>query len=480
MGFNNDDYINGQIHKQYRDPKVSSVKQTLDQERFEMEEEFLKKVVSSNIEQLQEMVRTGEATYLTVAKAYWNWILDHKELNAVISLNKEALTQAEKLVFSETHDPMYGIPVLLKDNIATKKLPTTAGAAVLKDFYPSEDAEIVQRLKDRGALILGKTNLSEWANFMSTESSNGYSAVGGQTQNAHGEFDVGGSSAGSAVAAALGFAPVTIGSETAGSVIYPASQNGVVGLKPTLGVVSQDGIIPISKTHDTAGPMARTVKDTYALFKALTDVKQSADWNATKLGGVKVGFIDNEAVKAVYRGEDAEIMEAVNNEMETAGADCSPITLDEEAFKVDYLNVLKFEFNEGVRSYFEPYKETGLTLEKVSAFNLENESDFAPYNQELIRQSIEETFSEEEIQKTIRLNQSVSRIALDQAFEKFDVLVTLSNYATVLYAAAGYPALTLPGHQRATGEPVGVTFIGKANQDVQLLEWAYAYEQQLN
>ncbi|WP_423188986.1 amidase family protein [Alkalibacterium sp. f15] len=479
MGFNNDQYLKGQIDKQYRKPKESSVKVSLDHEPFDVDADIMKKVVSSDIETLQSMVREGAATYSDIVKCFWNQVLEHKEFNAVISLNEEVVEQAEALTYDDAHDLIYGIPVLVKDNIATTDLPTTAGAAVLQNFQPSQDAEIIERLKNKGALILGKTNLSEWANFMSTDSSNGYSAIGGQTKNAHGEFDVGGSSAGSSVAVALGFSPVTIGSETSGSVIYPASQNGVVGLKPTLGLVSQDGIIPISKTHDTAGPIAKTVKDTYYLFKAMTDIEETAHWDRESLTGVKVGIIDNEVIKVVYRKEDEEILSLAEEELSNAGALTSKIIVDEEAFNVDYLNVLKHEFNMGTQSYFESYGNSGLTLDKIFDFNEQNEIDFAPYNQELIRQSMEEHYTEGEKTETIRQNQTVARNALDQAFESVDILVTLSNYATVLYAAAGYPALTIPGHKRSTGEPVGVTFIGKNKQDIKLLEWTYAYEKQM-
>ncbi|SFK47743.1 amidase [Marinilactibacillus piezotolerans] len=477
MGFNNDDYLKGQIEKQYQKPKTSSVKQTLNQELYDVDERLMKKVIGRDIETLQGLVRDGEATYADIAKCFWNQVLKFKDHNAVIALNPDVVKGAEKLSYDRSHSLMYGIPVLVKDNIATQDMPTTAGAAVLKDFKPEEDAKIIKHLKDKGALILGKTNLSEWANFMSTDSSNGYSAIGGQTKNAFGEFDVGGSSSGSAVAAALGMAPVTIGSETSGSIIYPASQNGVVGHKPTLGLVSQRGIIPISKTHDTAGPITRTVKDAYALFKAMSDVEESADWDATRLSGLRIGIIDNRSIKAVYRAEDEEILSHVKNEFREASAEVTSIEIDEAAFDINYLNILKYEFNLGIRSYFEA--SSTLDLDKVLAFNKQNEPDYAPYNQELIRQSIEETYTDEEIAETIRLNQATARKALDEAFESVDVLVTLSNYSTVLYAAAGYPAVTVPGHKRSTGEPVGVTLIGKNKQDVKLLEWAYAYEQSL-
>ncbi|WP_027108396.1 amidase family protein [Lacticigenium naphthae] len=479
MGSADEDYIQGQIAKQYRNPKASSVKVSLEYEPFAVEEDLMSEVVSSDIEKLQKMVRDGQVSYADIVMCFWNQILKDKGYNAVISLDETVIEEAESLAYADTHDLLYGMPVLVKDNIATKNLPTTAGAAVLKDFQPKQDAEIIKRLKEKGALILGKTNLSEWANFMSTDSSNGYSAIGSQTKNAHGEFDVGGSSAGSSVAAAFGFAPVTIGSETSGSIIYPASQNGVVGLKPTLGIVSQDGIIPISKTHDTAGPIARTVKDTYVLFKAMADVKESAKWDKTSLSGIKVGILTNQAVQDVYRAEDGEIVSRAEEELRNAGAICTHISVDAAAFTVDYLSILKHEFHSGIQSYFRSYGKNGLTLDNIFAFNEQKKADFAPYNQELIRQSLEEQYPKKAIIEASKWNQATARKALDQAFETVDVLVTLSNYATVLYAAAGYPAVTIPGQKRASGEPVGVTFIGKNMQDVQLFEWAYAYENQV-
>lgn len=479
MGFNNDEYIQGQITKQYHDPKKSSVKVSLDYELFDIDQDLMERVVSSDIETLQNSVKQGEVTYLDIVKCFWNKVLKHKEYNAVISLNLKAIEEAKTLRYDGAHDLMYGIPVLVKDNVATTDIPTTAGAAVLETFRPNKDARIIEQMKEKGALIIGKTNLSEWANFMSTESSNGYSAIGGQTKNAFGEFDVGGSSSGSSVAAALSFAPVTIGSETSGSIIYPASQNGVVGLKPTLGLVSQDGIIPISETHDTAGPIAKSVRDTYYLFKAISNVPETAKWEDQALSGTTFGMIDNDKFKDVYRSEDAEILSEVEEELKRAGASVSKTLVNEDAFKIDYYNVLKHEFKKGTQSYFETYGNNDLTLEKVFSFNEENENDFAPYNQELIRQSMENPFTDKEIEELIQDNKRISRKALDEALESVDVLVTLSNYATVLYSAAGYPAVTIPGYKRETGEPIGVTFIGKNKEDVHLLEWAYAYEQRI-
>lgn len=475
MGFNNDDYIKGQINKQYIHPKESSYKKVDTYKEYDIDETLMEKVIQSDVQSLQKMVRDNELTYSELVKCFWNQVVRMKEYNAVISLNPEAIEQAEKMSYDETHDLLYGLPVLVKDNVNMTGLPTTAGAAVLKEHMSDADAELITRLKEKGALILGKTNLSEWANFMSTESSNGYSAIGGQTKNAFGQFDVGGSSAGSAVAAALGLAPLTVGSETSGSIIYPASQNGVVGLKPTLGLVSQDGIIPISKTHDTAGPIARTVQDTYSLFKGMSSVKEEATWHV-QLKDIKAGILDNDGAKMVYRDEDETIMQSVQEKLKKAGAECVEVIVDDAAFNIDYLPVFKFEMNEGIRAFFAD-SQNKLTLETIMSFNEEDLENTAPYNQELLKQSAENGLGSKDINEMISSNQSLSRKALDKAFETVNVLITLSNYGTVLYSASGYPAVTIPGYTRLTGEPIGVTVIGKSGKDVELLEIAYAVEQ---
>lgn len=478
MGFNNDDYINEQNKKQYINPQESTYKVPFKYEEYAVDEQIMKKVIQSDVAALHNRVRDNELTYVELVKSFWNQILKMKNYNAVISLNPEVIKQAESMSYDEKHDVLYGIPVLVKDNINMVGLPATAGAAILKEYMADTDAELITRLKEKGALILGKTNLSEWANFMSTESSNGYSAMGGQTKNAFGHFDVGGSSAGSAVAVALNMSPVTIGTETSGSIIYPASQNGVVGLKPTLGLVSQEGIIPISKTHDTAGPMAGTVKDTYHLFKGMSSVEEEADWDI-ELNDFKAGILNNEGIKTVYREEDDDIVLSVNTMFKNAAADCVNVTVDDSAFDVDYLSILKYEFNEGVRDFFAGSGDHALTLEHIISFNDKDLDNTAPYNQELLKQSSENDSVRKEIEELIKSNQRITRDALNTAFKKVDVLITLSNYATVLYAASGYPAVTVPGYTRSSGEPVGVTLIGKSGQDIRLLEMAHALEKTL-
>jgi amidase len=237
-------------------------------------------ILDKTIPELQQEIKQGDFTYEELVLFYLHRIkkLDRnnaKSLNSVISINpniiEEARSRDKDLQNGKEKHPAFGIPVLLKDNINTKDMPTTAGAVALNENR-TEDAFIVERLKENGALILGKANLSEWAYFFCGDCPSGYSAVGGQTLNPYGRkiLDTGGSSSGSAVAVAANFAPAAIGSETSGSILSPSSQNSLVGLKPTIGVLSRGGIVPISSTLDTPGPITKSVIDNAIIFSAMT------------------------------------------------------------------------------------------------------------------------------------------------------------------------------------------------------------------
>lgn len=413
-------------------------------------------------------MKQQRVSYADIATVFYNRTILHKDYHAVMSLNHAVVEEAKQCEYSDDHDPLYGIPVLVKDNVSTTDLPTTAGTVRLKDFYPKQDAKIIQSLKNKGALILGKTNLSEWANFMTTDSANGFSARGGQTMNPFGDYDVGGSSSGSAVAVSLGLSPVAVGTETAGSVIYPASQNGVVGLKPTLGTVSQAGIISIAEAHDSAGPMARNVKDCFYLFQAMTTNTETLANHRRELTDYQFGFINDTKIKEAYRDEDDTLLERVKAALIQRDVSVQDITIDPSAYDIDITDVLVFQFNEGVRDFFKGEKEP-LTLRDIYQFNQTDLANDAPYGQDLIKQAMKTKLTKASVDQMVSTHQEIATRALDQAFQTVDVLVTLSNYATTLYAASGYPALTIPGLKRTSGEPVGITFIMKAKQDVELL-----------
>ncbi len=480
MSFNSTDYLHDQINKQYhQQPKLNKVVRTLGEFlplESNITDDVIKQIITSDIDTLQALVKEQRVSYADIAAVFYNRAVLHKDYHAVISLNYSVIEEAKQCEYSDDHDPLYGIPVLVKDNVSTTHLPTTAGAVRLTDFYPNQDAEIIQTLKNKGALILGKTNLSEWANFMTTDSANGFSARGGQTMNPFGDYDVGGSSSGSAVAVSLGLSPVAVGTETAGSVIYPASQNGVVGLKPTLGTVSQAGIIPIAKAHDTAGPMARNIKDCFYLFQAMTTITETLDHHTKALTDYRFGFINDAEIKEAYRDEDDTLLAHVKDDLVQRDVAVQAITIDPSAYQIDITDVLVYQFNEGVTDFFKDEKEP-LTLQDIYQFNQSDAANYAPYGQDLIKQAIETKLTKETACQMVATHQKIAKKALDQAFQTVDVLVTLSNYATTLYATSGYPALTIPGLKRTSGEPVGVTFIMKADQDVELLHVGQLIEQ---
>lgn len=465
--YNKDKYLKNQVRKQHREEIKSDCKleivieDTLSDRRMQA----LSFIDTSDIPTLHLKIRQGIMDHVELVKYYLTKI-KMSQHNAILEINSKAVEEAKNVKAGI----LSGIPILIKGNIGTKHLHTSAGAAALRDYTCLDDAEIVKKLKKEGAIILGKTNLSEWANFMSTDSSNGYSALGGQTKNPYGSFDVGGSSSGSAVATSLSLASVTIGTETAGSIIYPASQNGVFGLKPTLGRVSQDKIIPISASYDTAGPMTRNIMDLYLVMKSISDL-QTVKFidNQPK----KLGIIINKSVKNYYRPEDQEIIESIKEILLDKNMMVEEVLLEETAFDTKVYEIMKYEFREGIKAFLSERKDYPIqSIHDVVAFNEKDLDKFAPYNHEILKQVSEETFNKIRIDEQIKKNQSLTRVALNRLLDTYDFLLTLSNYCTSVYAPSGHPALCVPISYRRSGEPVGMTIIAKRYQDEALIEFA--------
>lgn len=464
--FNNDEYIKTQVRKQVTEEVIRDCKQVLKIDHTLSEEDMkdLSFIEACDIKGLQEAIE-NKILDRTSLVLYYLTKIKKTTYNAVIEINPNVLEDAKKV----KKGILSGIPILIKANIGTQIMHTSAGAAALSNFQCLEDSEVVKRLKEEGAIILGKTNLSEWANFMSTESSNGYSALGGQCKNPYGAFDVGGSSSGSAVSVALGLAPVALGTETAGSIIYPASQNAIFGLKPTLGRVSQDRIIPISKSHDIAGPMAKNIYDLYLLMKSISDL-DTIDFTDQK--PVKVGILVNDQITDYYRKEDQAIIEQIKRMLLSKNIEVEETKLIDQAFDTKVYDILKYEFREGVKDFLAEREDYPVkTIEDVLHFNESNLKKYAPYNHEIIKQACEEVYDLELIQRQIINNQKNTRQALDLALENYDFLLTLSNYSTSVYAPSGYPALCLPFTYRLSGEPVGMTLIAKNYDDEKLIQF---------
>lgn len=473
-----------------------------------------------SVADLHDGMQRGELT----SEELVSWYLDRieaidragPELRSIIELNPDALTIAraldEEWAESGPRGPLHGVPVVLKANIDTAdKMRTTAGSLALKDHVAKQDAFLVSRLRDAGAVILGKSNLSEWANFRSTRSSSGWSSIGGQTRN---PYDVTrnpcGSSSGSGVAVAANLTAVAVGTETNGSVVCPSSINGIVGIKPTLGLVSRSGIIPIAHSQDTAGPMARSVRDAAILLTAMTgkdpgDAASAASPDpedyaaglaADGLQGKRIGLIGN------FPGADSNpyveaLLEASVAAIEAQGATVvRDVVLDTgEAGSASY-TVLKYEFKADLNAYLENAGTELGSIDDIIRFNEDNADEVMPFfGQEIMVESAGlADLDDEAYIDALETSRSLTRTALDAAFSEhsLDALIaptnnpawktdhvngdTYSIYSSSYAAISGYPNVTVPAGF-VFDLPVGLSFIGKRWQDKDLIEIAYAFEQ---
>ena len=439
------------------------------------------------------------------------------KLNSIIELNPDAISIAKQMD-NERKDgkirgPLHGIPILLKDNIDTAdKMQTTAGSLAMIGNFASNDAFIVKKLRDAGAIIIGKTNLSEWANFRSTQSSSGWSSRGGQTKNPYFlDRNPCGSSAGSGAAVAANLCVVAVGTETDGSIVCPASVNGVVGIKPTVGLVSRSGIIPISQTQDTAGPMARSVKDAAILLGVLAGIdgtdsvtsesngKSFADYtqflNSNALKGKRIG------IEKKPQGNNQFINLLLKNAIELLKQKGAIIVEIDYISKFDALSeaefeVLQYEFKEGLNYYLSKAKAKVKTLENVIDFNKSNEDKAMPYfKQEILESSNLKTgLKDQKYIDAFTKSHIGSKKILDSVFleNKLDAICGITmgpacsidliygdrwGYSMTMPAAAsGYPHITIPGG-KVYDLPVGLSFYGLAYSEPKLLGIAYAYEQ---
>src|SRR6056297_98764 len=364
--------------------------------------------------ELQERYETGDLSTRRVVQAYLDRIeaVDKRgpALNSVLTINPNALDIADRLD-RERQDgnirgPLHGVPVLLKDNIDTGDMPTTAGSFFLEGSIPPDDAFIVSKLRQAGAVILGKTNLSEWANFHSSFSSSGWSALGGQVHN---PYEVSrnpcGSSAGSGVAASANLAAITIGTETNGSIVCPSNANGIVGLKPTVGLWSRSGIIPISHTTDSPGPMVRTVRDAAILLGALTGVDPDDDKTAASeehihedytqflnedgLEGKRIGFYTQPM------GNHFRVDTLVNQtiaKLKELGAEVIEIDqISETNIGGDAFQVLLYEFKDGLNNYFESLGDDApvSSIEELAELTRNNPEETEQFDRDLILMAAE-------------------------------------------------------------------------------------------
>lgn len=443
------------------------------------------------------------------------------KVNSVIELNPEAESLARQmdaeLRAGRSRGPLQGVPILLKDNIDTAdRMQTTAGSLALAGHRAARDAGLVEKLRAAGALILGKTNLSEWANFRGKHSTSGWSSRGGLTRNPYAlDRSACGSSSGSGVAVAANFCAAAVGTETDGSIICPAQTNGIVGIKPTLGLVSRSGVIPIAHSQDTAGPMARTVADAALLLGALAgpDKRDPATRSSAKKGFTDYSFcLDPNGLKGarigVARslfGSDKRIhavMESSLDALKHAGATLIDVELkSSDAFGKTEMEVLLFEFKDGLNAYLASCSDTPVrSLADVIRFNEEHRRRVLPYfGQEYMEQAQERgPLTSKKYLAALEKNQRLTRTeGLDSVMKKRRLACVVlpsggpswsidpvngdggRNWdmdSTSHAAVAGYPHITVPAGY-IFGLPVGLSFIGRAWQEPMLIKLAYAFEQ---
>jgi len=475
------------------------------------------------ISEMKAQMQAGELSSRQLVERYLERIhsldRDGPRLNAIIELNPDALEIAARLdqerLAGQSRGPLHGIPIVLKDNIDTAdRMTTTAGSLALEGHIASQDAFLVSRLRRAGAVILAKANLSEWANFRSTRSVSGWSSRGGQTLNPYAlDRNPCGSSSGSAVAVAADLCAAAVGTETDGSIVCPSHVNGVVGIKPTLGLVSRSGVIPIAHSQDTAGPIARTVSDAAILLGAMTGVDPRDPATASSQGklhndyaqflkadglqGARIGVARN---FFDFHPQVDKIMESCQEALKSGGAELVDPADIETKDKTDdtELEILFYEFKSDLNAYLGALGPQALvhSLEEVIAFNEANRQRVLPYfgQERMLKAQAKGPLTDEAYLKALETNHRLARdegIDLTLQKHRLDAIVAPTGSPAWLIdyvngdhsgggssspaAVAGYPNITVPAGY-VYGLPVGISFIGAAYSEPVLLRLAYAFE----
>jgi amidase len=481
-------------------------------------------IEEATVKSLQDAMASGQMSAKKIVGAYLKRIKDiDPKVNSMIELNPDASAIAEELdrerKAGKLRGPLHGIPVVIKDNIDTAdKMKTTAGSLALVDSpTPSRDSSVAQQLRAAGAIILGKTNLSEWANFRSNSSSSGWSGRGGQTRNPYIlDRNPCGSSSGTGAAISANLAAIGIGTETDGSVVCPSSICGIVGVKPTVGLISRSGIIPIAHTQDTAGPMTRTVTDAAILLSALTavDPRDSAtSKNTEKARKDYTAFLDKGGLKGARLGVARDywggnegvdkVLDEALDAMKKAGAQLFDVKFEtyREFGDAEY-QVLLYEFKADLEKYLVERNAKYKTLAELIKFNDDNADKEMPYfGQDIFHQAEEKgpLTTDEYVQalKKCRMMSQAQGIDAAISTNKLDAIVAPSNAPTWMIdlvsgdcgsgyvgssqfpAVSGYPNITVP-FGMIKELPIGVSFMGGAWTEPTLFRIAYAFEQLTN
>ncbi len=486
------------------------------------EEESNSWLIEMTIAELQQGYRNEKYSISDVVSAYLDRIIaedmNGPSLNSVIKINPDAMKIAEELDREMTEGkirgPLHGVPVILKDNIDTEdNMPTTAGATALRDSYVAADSYIARKLREAGAVIIAKANLSEWANFRASVSSSGWSGVGGQTRNPYVlDRNPCGSSSGSGVAVSANLCMVAVGTETDGSIVCPSNNNGIVGIKPTVGLLSRSGIIPISYTQDTPGPMSRTVEDAAICLGVMTGVDPSDQKTLASEGksftdytkflkpeglkGKRIGIIKK---SGGFSDKVDSLMISAIRQMASLGA----VMVEVEApAKKEYeeaeFQVLLYEFKDGLNKYFAGSAGNSAVknIHELIEFNRKDSVELRYFNQNILIEaekkgnlSSPEYLASLEKSRKATQDEGIDKIMNDG---RLDALIAPTGSpawktdlingdhfvggSSSLAAIAGYPAITVP-MGFIDNLPVGITFFGKAWSEPVLIEIAYSYEQ---
>ena len=474
-------------------------------------------VQGASLSDIQVALADGRVTSRKLVDGYLARIQrEGVDLHAIISVNSNAASDADRLdrerAAGTLRGPLHGIPVVIKDNIDVAGLATTAGSLALRENVPAKDAPLVRRLREAGAIILAKANLSEWANIRSSDSTSGWSAVGGLTRNPHDrQRSACGSSSGSGAAIAASLGAAAVGTETDGSITCPAAMTGVVGLKPTVGLVSRSGVVPISQTQDTAGPMTHTVRDAAVLLSALAGadpidtatrdadahaIDYAKGLNADALKGARLGVL---RFHTGYSTRADVVFEAALDVLRKSGATLIDIpTLDLREMKRHELTVLLTELKAGLNAYLAttPPAVKTRTLADLIAFNRAEPRELEWFGQDLFdtaerttgladgayvqaRDTAKRLATVEGIDRLLKDNGVVALIAPTTSPAWMSDLINGDHFlgsASALPAVAGYPHLTVPAGA-SSGLPVGLSFIGPAWSEPTLLSLGYAFEQ---
>ncbi len=461
---------------------------------------------------IADMQAAMDAGSLTATELVWHYLerialFDQSgpKINSVLEVNPDALALAaasdRERQQTGSRGPLHGIPILVKDNIDTAdKMHTSAGSLALANSYAKEDSFVAKRLRQAGAIILGKANMTEWANFMTLGMKNGYSSRGGQVQNPYGpgEFDVGGSSSGSGAGVACCFCAAAIGTETSGSILSPASANSVVGIKPTVGLISRYGIIPIAHSQDTAGPIARTVEDAATLLGLLAGEDERDAVTMYHQGRYPQDyrpFLDVHGLKGKRIGIPRQFYQRLNDDrlllINQAIADlCAagaaivdPVEMP-SAESAWQSKVLLHEFKPGLNAYLGRLSSQVPvhSLRELVAYNQSHRETMLKYGQTLLIDS-EATSGSLAEPEYINCRQEDLRRSIDNGIDwalnehQLDALLFPGSFGAGIAARAGYPSVSVPAGYTKIGLPLGATFTGRAFEEPKLIQMAYAYEQ---